>query len=114
MKKHYRQGDILLVETEVEDVTKLEKVPKEENGDVILAHGEATGHAHRIKRKHNCDLYASPLDKTSPQGRVLHARKLLAKLDHEEHSSATLDAEFYETYRQVEYQRKAPLRVVAD
>ena len=38
-----RQGDVL-----VEKIGKLPKV-KKQKGYVILAHGEATGHAHRIR-----------------------------------------------------------------
>lgn len=45
-KKHYRQGDVL-VERVDSLPSRLTKVARE-NGRVILAHGEVTGHAHAI------------------------------------------------------------------
>jgi len=47
MEKIVRQGDVMLYK-----VTELPKgaVAVEVKGDVILAHGEVTGHAHRIKQ----------------------------------------------------------------
>ncbi len=47
MDKIIRQGDVMLF--------KVEKLPKgavevETQGDVILAFGEVTGHAHRIRK----------------------------------------------------------------
>lgn len=42
----YRQGDILLVR--VEKLPGKLKSIERENGRVVLAHGEATGHAHSV------------------------------------------------------------------
>jgi hypothetical protein len=100
-----------------------------ESGEVVLAHGEATGHRHRIQT--GAELFALP--GTLPQERVAHARKLLAELPaiddaavpigivrvggpqelvHEEHGSIELTGD-YLALRQREY-HPGELRVVAD
>lgn len=45
----YRQGDVLIVPAKMPAKAKLEEVPRED-GRVVLAHGEATGHAHAFAR----------------------------------------------------------------
>ena len=42
----FRQGDVLVVPVD-EIPTGLKKVPREQ-GRLVLAHGEATGHAHVV------------------------------------------------------------------
>lgn len=120
-----RQGDVLLIPVEI--VAELDKPIA--SGEVVLAHGEATGHRHRIPS--GADLYALP--GTLLQERVAHARKLLADLPalddaavlvgivrvngsqalvHEEHSEIPVRGD-YLVVRQREYSPEA-LRVVAD
>ena len=41
-----RQGDVLIVP--VEEIPATVEAVERENGCIILAHGEATGHAHKI------------------------------------------------------------------
>ena len=130
-----RQGDILLIPIRAGtvDVTTLEATPRE-GGDVVLAHGEATGHKHRFAGKET-ELYAPwPKGVTEPTERVRHARELLARLPkigdgavlvgvldvrepdvllHEEHSAIPHEAGQYAVLRQREYTPEAIL-VVAD
>lgn len=50
MNEHYRQGDVL--------IERIDSVPDDaqpvplEDGRIVLAHGEVTGHAHAIKSRH--------------------------------------------------------------
>lgn len=80
MKKIFRQGDVLLVEIK-EIPAGATIVPV--NGDTLLALGEVTGHAHRIKEKKvvyfdaGAERYLQVLEKTA--------------LTHEEHSTIELD-----------------------
>lgn len=75
-----RQGDILLVPIQRRiDTKKLARIPRE-GGDVVLAHGESTGHRHRFTKR-TTELCAPwPEKVTEPSARVAHARKLLASL----------------------------------
>jgi hypothetical protein len=99
-----RQGDVLLVQVESMPAVKTEKP---EQGDIILAHGEATGHAHRI---------ASPAEKArlwdSGAERFLQVMKTVA-LTHEEHDSVALVPGMYRVVIQSEY-LPAALRRVSD
>jgi hypothetical protein len=56
----FRQGDVMLVPVkEIPD--GLVEVPRE-NGRIVLAHGEATGHAHVIEREREALFLAADLD----------------------------------------------------
>lgn len=103
MQKILRQGDVLLVQ-----VAKLPKaIPSSSANDIILAHGEATGHAHRIR--------------TSPKHARLWdagAERFLQVMDtvalrHEEHSPITIDPGIYRVVIQSEYTPRG-LMSVAD
>ena len=52
----YRQGDVGIIRTRGRKTAPLKPVPREE-GAVVLAHGEVTGHRHQI-RSGECALYA--------------------------------------------------------
>jgi hypothetical protein len=108
MKVHtIRQGDVLLLA-----VTSIPKDAKDvtPDGDVILAYGEVTGHAHRITQT-----------KEAPKVRVWDAgaeRYLQVVVDgaqvtHEEHASVVLDAPIFRQIYQVE-ERGEEVRRVAD
>jgi hypothetical protein len=76
--KTVRQGDILLVEVSGIDVTGLEPAERE-GGDVVIAHGEATGHRHRFAGKSTRMFH--PWEKSAePSARIEHARRLIASL----------------------------------
>ena len=102
-----RQGDVLLIEVaaipkDAKDVTP--------DGDVVLAFGEVTGHAHRIVQT-----------KDSPKVRVWDAAgerfiqriEANAQLTHEEHSAAVIERPVYRQIHQVE-ERGEKVRLVAD
>jgi len=100
-----RQGDVLIV--------PVKKIPKgnrvgcdRDRGRLILAHGEATGHAHAIASP-NASLF-------EVAGKVyLSVDGDCVTLDHEEHAKITLPRGDYEIIRQREYSPEE-IRNVAD
>jgi len=98
MKKMARQGDVFLVRIEdktvEEDINTAKEVPPEK-GSVILAHGEATGHAHRV------DATVAKLYTVDDERylRVSQHTQLL----HEEHGPIVLEKGTYKVIRQREY-----------
>jgi hypothetical protein len=99
-----RQGDVLLICSE-KQLDKKFKPVEFDNGKVILAYGEATGHAHAIDAK-ACTLYEW-------QGNRLLEVKKATSLKHEEHSPIALKPGIYEVRRQREYTPEA-IRNVQD
>lgn len=103
---NYRQGDVLIVAV-AKRPTGLKKAAREE-GRIVLAHGEATGHAHAILDK-GATLYGTDLN-----NRFL---EVLAEggvdLVHEEHATITIPPGDYQIVRQREYTPEA-VRYVAD
>jgi hypothetical protein len=107
MNGMYRQGDVLIqrVDQAPESVVA---VPLE-NGRIVLAHGEVTGHAHAITNE------AAQL--VSAEGAaelylIVNGTEPVA-LEHEEHATIMLPPATYRVSRQVEYTPDA-IRVVAD
>jgi hypothetical protein len=99
----YRQGDVLLVSSEHAPTGTAVPVARE-GGRLVLARGEATGHAHAI---------ASALAELFEErdGRlVLRVRPGAAevRLVHEEHAAIVLAPGVYEVIRQREYTPGAP------
>lgn len=90
----FRQGDVLVerIRSIPKDVTPVER----EAGRIVLAHGEATGHAHAIAAPH-----AALLAKGAE--RFLRVLEQPVSLDHEEHSRIELPAGLYRVVRQREY-----------
>ena len=103
--KMFRQGDVMIVEVERTEST-LAQVDRE-NGRIVLAHGEVTGHAHAIASS-DAMLFmdAKTLD------RYLDV-KAPVTLDHEEHSRIELPSGFYRVTIQREY-RPEGIRKVLD
>jgi len=100
----FRQGDVMIVP--VEEVPKgLKRVPLE-NGRVILAHGEVTGHAHAVLG----DVELLARDLAEMEGRFLRVEEE-AQVVHEEHATVTLPSGNYRVLRQREYQDEAPAYV---
>ena len=91
---HYRQGDVLLIRV-AQKSARARKVDRED-GRIILAHGEATGHAHAIESP-EADLYEG-----FGGTRFLEVRKPV-RLLHEEHAILTVEPAIYEVRRQREY-----------
>jgi len=102
MEKMYRQGDVLLVRCESLPV----KVKRLDTN--VVAHGEQTGHMHRIEvdagdcvlvEAENGDMYVSVKGK--------------ATLKHDEHGPLALETGHYKVVRQREYSPEA-IKKVAD
>lgn len=101
MGTQYRHGDVLIEEVSALPTSR-EKLPH-----TILAHGEMTGHCHRIKESDVADFYATGEDFH------LHVRGSFATVVHEEHTSITLASGYYRVWRQREYSPEE-IRVVRD
>lgn len=92
----YRQGDVLL--RAVERIPPHAVPVARESGRIILAHGEATGHAHAIEASEEEATFLSADE---------HARflRLVADVEvtHEEHGPIRLPAGMYEVILQREW-----------
>lgn len=108
----YRQGDILLVRCDdraaqnVIDGTSNGVVREPENGLLILARGEVTGHHHSV----------AVADAEVVQDAEAVYLRIMAPttLDHQEHASIALEPGTYRVVRQREYQPGELPRQVAD
>ena len=90
--KVLRQGDVCLIQ--VSNLPKDAKPVKVE-GDVILAYGEVTGHAHRIKDAPKTRVYDAGAE------RFIEVMEAVA-LTHEEHGAVVLEKGIYRQAFQVE------------
>ena len=101
MRKQYRHGDVL-----IEEVKSLPQT-REKLQHTVLAHGEVTGHCHRIKESDDADLYFAGGEL------YLHVRGESVSVVHEEHTPIQLTTGFYRVWRQREYSPKE-IRIVRD
>ncbi len=90
-----RQGDVLVIR--VDSIPKNAKPVARENGRIILAHGEVTGHAHAILEPR------ASLVQDDSGVTYLEIASAMAALQHEEHSAIDLPKGFYRVIRQREY-----------
>lgn len=95
MRKQYRQGDVLLVKTQRRELPGATRVPRDQ-GRIILALGEATGHAHAISAAE------AELLEVGEGERYLRVDGPAA-LTHEEHGAIDLEPGLYRVIRQREY-----------
>jgi hypothetical protein len=95
----YRQGDVLLIRVDAVPKTTGRR-NRDARGRLVLAQGEATGHAHAIESA-LAELFEDR-DGTLYL-RVGAAAAEPARLVHEEHAAITLPAGSYRVVRQVEY-----------
>jgi len=102
----YRQGDVLI--TRIEGVPEGVATVPREDGKLVLAHGEASGHAHVVEGE--AQLLAADIGDL--EERFLHLEEE-ARLVHDEHESITLPPGDYRVVRQSEYTPATP-RFVAD
>ena len=127
---HARQGDVLIVR--VDSLPDNAKERTRDNGRVILAYGEVTGHCHQIDNPDAAMLFDLDLSAT-PQANARRAAYAgitepvdpsvdlltfltvdkLSQLVHDEHAAITLEPGTYQVIRQVEYTPEA-IRNVAD
>ena len=103
----YRQGDVLIVP--VESIPNSVEPVDRDNGRVILAYGEVTGHAHAVKDK-RATLFRDP--KLAAIFMHVSGDEVVA-LEHDEHSTIAIPPGNYQIVRQVEYSPEA-IRNVAD
>lgn len=108
VRRQFRQGDVFLEEAKDVVEGNLVKVAPD-NGRVILAYGEVTGHAHAIDF-HDAVLFEVP--GTKPPRRMLKVVKETSLL-HEEHGPIQLSPGWFEVKLQREYTPEA-IRNVAD
>lgn len=103
----FRQGDVLIERVAKMPAAKgLKKVLPDARGRIVLAEGEATGHAHTLHHSTVRDAFASPNElflRVGPDAAVTH----------DEHDSIELDPGIYRVTRQREYSPEA-IRNVAD
>jgi hypothetical protein len=108
-----RQGDVFLRRVDGPVPPGAAEVPRD-NGRVVLAYGEVTGHAHAIRDPGVCLLRAEGV--AFDLLRV--AEGTLARLTHEEHGAITVGPGLYEKRIQREYDWSAEAgemsRAVAD
>jgi hypothetical protein len=112
-----RQGDILLVPVErLPD--GLNEVPREE-GKIVLAEGEATGHLHMIEAP-EATFLAEDLAAIEGRFLVVEAEAITADgaagvaLEHPEHDTVVVAPGNYEVRRQREYDQAGGISMVAD
>lgn len=101
MKHIMRQGDVLLVPSRVQPTAHAKRVT--DNGRVILAYGEVTGHAHEVIGVENTDPVPAMELFEEPDGTRLLVIYRAAELRHEEHGAITLAPGGFEVRRQSEY-----------
>lgn len=75
-----RQGDVLVAEVESIPATATRAVPREKDGNLVLAHGEVTGHRHRIPSRH------ATMTRTETDARYMRVTAPVG-LNHEEHKT---------------------------
>jgi hypothetical protein len=93
-KRHYRQGDVLVIETD--SIPKTTTPIPRESGNIVLAHGEVTGHTHAISSFDAAFLAAGAQ-------RFLDVKKTV-ELRHEEHAQIDIAPGNYEVVIQREYE----------
>ncbi len=97
----YRHGDVM-----VQEVAALPDV-RRKAPHTILAHGELTGHCHRIAQPKTAELY------DTPEGMFLHVTAEQASLVHDEHDTIMLPTGIYRVWRQREYSPEE-IRIIRD
>lgn len=102
------QGDILL--RRIDAMPENIAISKRDNGRVVLAYGEATGHAHAFTEDHVTMYHAND----NSNRRFLAVMEKPATLFHEEHLPIAFDPGVYEIVRQVEWGDQDEPIVVAD
>lgn len=107
MRGLIRQGDVLIVP--VDNIPTAARPVKRENGRLVLAHGEATGHAHAIADE---DAELVSTEQANELYLLVHGLDPVS-LVHDEHDTLTIAPGTYKVIRQREYSPEG-LRNVAD
>lgn len=98
----YRHGDVLLERIEELPDGKCKPLPH-----TILAHGEVTGHSHRVKEAKEAKLYETDTEL------ALEVIGEAVTIIHEEHGDISLPQGLYRVWRQREYSPEE-IRVIRD
>ena len=106
----YRQGDVLIISVD-STPPKISEVPRD-NGRVVLAYGEATGHAHAILSE-RATLFRPDDMPATGSDTYLKVVDGAVELVHEEHDTIRIPAGAYRIVHQREY-RPGSFRVVED
>lgn len=95
----YRHGDVI--------IRRIASLPVgvQKRAGVTLAHGEVTGHSHRIQQPHTVQLWVHGSDL------FLEVKEPTATLIHEEHREIQLPQGVYRVWRQREYRPDAYVEV---
>ena len=94
----YRQGDVLIMRVDDERADLRDRSPEpRDEGRVVLAYGEVTGHAHAIADEH------AALWRIPGEDRLLTVTGADAALRHEEHATIVIPPGTYLVRRQREY-----------
>jgi hypothetical protein len=101
----FRQGDVLVALVE-RTLPKEAKRVARDDGRIVLAYGEVTGHAHAIHSS------SATLWENADGARYLEVKRTVQLL-HEEHAAIRIPAGLYQVVRQREYSPEA-IRFVAD
>lgn len=95
----FRQGDVLLVPVPAWQLPgSVRPLPRDARGRLVLALGEATGHAHAVSAR-DAELLADPAE----VGRRFLRIATEAVLAHEEHAPIPLPAGLYRVVQQREF-----------
>lgn len=100
----YRQGDVMIARIN-EVPADLTAVPRD-NGRVVLAYGEVTGHAHVVEG--DCELLAADVEEL--EERFLRVEQE-ARVVHDEHDTIVLPPGDYRVTGQREYTPEKIVRV---
>lgn len=106
--KLIRQGDVILVPVNALPVDTT-IVPRE-NGRIILAHGEVTGHHHSIVDEHAVLVTSEQADELRMWLSVTADEPV--QLEHQEHATLDVPPGAYEVRRQREYAPEEIRRVM--
>jgi hypothetical protein len=102
----YRQGDVVIREIGAREFARHRAEIAAENGRIILARGEATGHSHSI------DARVARLFEGSRPGVCYLLMDDQGPLEHQEHGPISLSRGLYEVIRQREYDPRKDRLVV--
>ena len=97
----YRQGDVLIVAASA--IPANAKPVNRDNGRVILAYGEVTGHAHQLMVEDRLPAKDDAVLLTVAESATFLRLTKGAELVHEEHATIPLPAGEYEIVHQREY-----------
>ncbi len=112
--KLYRQGDVLVERIADRDFPDEREAIAPDQGRVVLAYGEVTGHAHAIPAEDAVFVQHSRATRGRTEGNVTYLETARAvPIRHEEHAPIELPPGKYRVIRQREWDDEQD-RIVAD